>query len=98
MTPQEELQLAKTEIEWLNQKLTQALERIAQLEAQLAQNSRNSSKPPSSDGFNRPPKNKTKSLGKASGKKPGGQLDHHRHNLACNNQPQYTVRHSPNHG
>jgi transposase len=56
MRLEKELQQAKTENAELRQKLAQDLERIALLEAQLAQNSRNSSKPPSSDGFKRPPK------------------------------------------
>ena len=47
--------------------------RIKQLEDQLATNSKNSSKPPSSDGFTSP---KDCSLRKASGKKPGGQKGH----------------------
>jgi hypothetical protein len=51
MRLEKELQQAKTENAELRQKLAQDLERIALLEAQLAQNSRNSSKPPSSDGF-----------------------------------------------
>jgi len=42
--------------------------RVKQLENQLNQNSRNSSKPPSSDGFKR----KTKSLRGKSGKKRAG--------------------------
>ncbi len=77
----------------LKARLTQALERIAQLEAQLAQNSHNSSKPPSSDGFARPPKKR--SLRKTSGKKPGAQPGHEGHNLSWNEQPDQLIEYLP---
>jgi transposase len=47
--------------------------KVADLEGRLAQNSRNSSKPPSSDGLNRP---KPKSQRKAGQKPSGGQKGH----------------------
>ena len=49
---------------------------VAELRARLGQNSRNSSKPPSSDGYSKPPANKSKkkrSLRRRSGRRPGGQ-------------------------
>jgi len=52
-------------------------ERIKTLERQQAKDSHNSSLPPSSDRFVRPPK----SLRKKSGKKPGGQKGHRGHHL-----------------
>ncbi|WP_419469421.1 DUF6444 domain-containing protein, partial [Candidatus Frankia alpina] len=44
--------------------LERALARVAELEAQVAKNSRNSAKPPSSDGLGKPPRT---SLRKKSG-------------------------------
>ena len=58
---------------FLEQKVIGLAERIAELEAQLHQNSCNSSKPPSSDGLEKPA---PKPLKKKSGKKPGGQYTH----------------------
>ena len=49
----------------------QLKERVGYLEAQLKQNSKNSHKPPSSDGFKKP--KRTRSLRKKSDRKPGGQ-------------------------
>src|SRR5207244_12668375 len=52
-------------------------ERVKTLEGQQAKDSHNSSLPPSSDRFVRPPK----SLRKKSGKSPGGQNGHRGHHI-----------------
>jgi len=66
--------------------------RIAGLEAQVSKNSRNSSKPPSSDGYAKP-KNSS-STREASDKPPGGQAGHPPHLLKQVERPDHVVRHS----
>jgi transposase len=66
-------------------------ERVKELEERLAENSRNSSKPPSSD----PTKPKPKSLRGRSGKKPGGQKGHPGRTLSLVEDPRHIVVHSP---
>lgn len=70
--------------------------RIDILEGQLAQNSRNSSKPPSSDGL-KPPKPKPKSLRGKSGKRSGGQSGHKGHTLKQVEHPDHVIEHSLDH-
>ena len=91
-------QLTKTvqqltqEVSQLRQTLDMVLAENAKLKEQLNKNSRNSSKPPSSDGYSKP---SPKSLRKPSGKKPGGQQNHPGSGLSLLKLPNETVIHQP---
>lgn len=63
----------KEQLEARDQELAILRLRIKELEGQLAKNSNNSSKPPSSDGLKKP---KPKSLRKKTGRNTGGQAGH----------------------
>lgn len=65
-------------------------EQVAELRGQLAKNSQNSSKPPSSDGLNKPA---PKSLRQAGQRPSGGQKGHPGGTLKKVEQPDITVRH-----
>ncbi|MGO8948660.1 MAG: IS66 family transposase [Ktedonobacterales bacterium] len=79
-----ELPLLREQVVWL-------AGRVQELEARLAKDSHNSSKPPSSDGLAR----KTKSLRRRSGKKPGGQIGHRGDTLRLVATPDAVVAHRP---
>ena len=66
---------------------------IQALRDQLAKDSRNSSKPPSSDGYKKPPVLRTQSLRRSGEKKNGGQLGHPGRRLEPVAQPNHIEVH-----
>ena len=74
----------------LNETIKELQETIRELQRQLNQNSQNSSKPPSSDGFNKP---SPKSLRQKSGRKQGGQKGHPGSHMAIPHEPDEYSKH-----
>ena len=74
-----------------HQQIAQLTERLQQVEGQLAKDSHNSSKPPSSDG----PARQSRSQRKASGKKTGGQTGHAGRTLMQAVTPDEVLPHRP---
>ena len=68
---------------------------VAELQARLGKSSRNSSKPPSSDGYAKPAKKNKRSMRKRSGRKPGGQDGHQGAHLERVEVPDGEVLHEP---
>ncbi len=64
---------------------------VKELRGKLAKNSQNSSKPPSSDDYDKP---QPKNLRKPSGKKSGGQQGHPSSRLEMLEQPDHVVPHT----
>lgn len=75
----------------LREQLNVTLARLAELERRLAQNSSNSSRPPSSD----PPQAPKRPGRKPSGRKPGGQPGHEGHHRQMVADPDRTLAHAP---
>ena len=74
----------------LSRQLDELQGRVKELESQVAKNSRNSSKPPSSDG---PKKPKPRSLRPKGERKAGGQNGHKGHTLQATEHPDHTTVH-----
>src|SRR6059058_2618986 len=80
-----------TQIEELAQQLAKQGEALQALQARLAKSSRNSSKPPSSDGYGKV--KRTESLRKSGDKPNGGQPGHDGQTLLAVEHPERTLTH-----
>jgi len=76
------------QVEMLQKQVTELQKEVQRLKGQLAKNSRNSSKPPSSDGFKKP---SPKSLRPRGKRKPGGQKGHPGSTLKMVDKPDHTI-------
>ena len=76
----------------LTETVKELQETIRELQRQLNQNSQNSSKPPSSDGFKKP---RTQSQRQKSGKKRGGQKRHPGSHMPIPHEPDEFKKHLP---
>jgi len=80
------------QVKFLTAQVVALTAKVAELEGRLALNSQNSSKPPSSDGLNKP---KPKSQRKSGQNPTGGQKGHTGHTLKKVAQPDYIETHFP---
>ena len=85
----QQIEVLTAENAQLKDRILQLETRLQEVEARLNQNSRNSSKPPSSDMFRPSPK----SLRESSGRHPGGQVGHLGNTLKPVDKPNHIVQH-----
>jgi transposase len=91
MTPEDRIAELEAENASLRQQVAALAAEVQQLRRQLAKDSHNSSKPPSSDGL----ACTTRSLRRRSGKKPGGQIGHPGETLPLAATPDAVIDHRP---
>ena len=78
----------------LDQTINELNQTIKELKEQLNKNSKNSSKPPSSDGLKKPVVKKNRNLRESSGKKQGAQEGHDGVHLSVISNPDHTREHT----
>lgn len=86
--------LLQDHVDRMQEQVEKLSQRVQHLEDQVAKDSGNSSKPPSSDGLNKP---KTRSLRRSEGRKPGGQEGHVGHTLQMKAHPDEIELHELSH-
>ncbi|MBC8274219.1 MAG: IS66 family transposase [Chloroflexi bacterium] len=84
------IQALQQQVRQLEQVVAEQSAVIQSLRDQLAKNSRNSGKPPSSDGLKKP---RTRSLRRKTGRRSGGQKGHEGHTLKMIEQPDHIQIH-----
>lgn len=82
--------LLQGQVQDLQRQVQTLQQQVRTLEARLAQNSQNSSKPPSSDGYTKP---SPKSLRQRSGRATGGQPGHPGNTLPLTDKPDFMIIH-----